>query len=258
MLEINRKDQLLLLTPFIAFILYVIRKYAIIYVWKYIASLFRITNKREEHKFCIYAHRIFHHFIATLLAFPIIYESFGCWLNTYYDINSSCYVPMKLMAICYVYQFSYYISGFYMLFNDEKMHDFYIMILHHSLTLSLILFSFKSKLCYSGISIMWVHDLSDIFLYLLKCCQYARLTTLRKITFIFLIMTFFIFRIFMLPYNLYMHQTLVGPQVYGEQYLYILLWILILCQYYWGTILLRVAWKALNGKEIKDIREKED
>ena len=67
----------------------------------------------------------------------------------------------------------YYFSGLafvltdliWLLFVYEMQSDFYLMLLHHSITISLIVFSYLSNLDNFGAIVFFLHDITDIFVY---------------------------------------------------------------------------------------------
>ncbi|RWS11413.1 ceramide synthase 1-like protein, partial [Dinothrombium tinctorium] len=62
-------------------------------------------------------------------------------------------------------QLSYYVFCVYaLLFLDEKRKDFSAMLIHHCVTIMLIVFSYAVRQWKIGLLTMFVHDICDLFL----------------------------------------------------------------------------------------------
>ena len=57
---------------------------------------------------------------------------------------------------------------------DEKRKDFLVMLIHHILTLTLIIVSYATRYHKVGILVIFVHDVTDILLELTKCHVYLK------------------------------------------------------------------------------------
>jgi len=56
----------------------------------------------------------------------------------------------------------------WLLFIYENQSDFYLMILHHSITTSLITFSYIFNYSQIGVIVLYLHDITDILVYLVR------------------------------------------------------------------------------------------
>lgn len=56
----------------------------------------------------------------------------------------------------------------WLLFLYESQSDFSLMILHHSITISLVTFSYLYSYSQIGVIVFFLHDLTDIFVYLVR------------------------------------------------------------------------------------------
>lgn len=61
----------------------------------------------------------------------------------------------------------------YLLFVYEIQSDFFLMLLHHSITISLIVFSYLSNLDTFGAIVFFLHDITDILVYILRISLYT-------------------------------------------------------------------------------------
>lgn len=87
-------------------------------------------------------------------------------------------------------RFLYFIEcGFYMhslyatIYMDAWRKDFFVMILHHFLTMVLIIASYATRYHKIGILVIFVHDVTDILLEFTKCNVYLKSRNGRKYAF---------------------------------------------------------------------------
>lgn len=100
----------------------------------------------------------------------------------------------------------YYIIGLafvltdlvWLLFLYEVQTDFYLMVLHHSITISLVVFSYLYNFSQIGIIVFYLHDLTDIFVYITRIIINTDYNDVIKITpCVMLLVTYFIYRIYL-------------------------------------------------------------
>ena len=78
------------------------------------------------------------------------------------------YKPL-LFKYYYLISLGYVITDLiWLLFINDSQSDFPIMLLHHSTTISLIAFSYLSNLSQIGITVLFLHDFTDILVYLIR------------------------------------------------------------------------------------------
>jgi hypothetical protein len=61
----------------------------------------------------------------------------------------------------------------WLLFVYEYQSDFYLMLLHHSITISLVMFSYLTNLSQIGVIVFYLHDITDIFVYITRLVIYS-------------------------------------------------------------------------------------
>lgn len=71
----------------------------------------------------------------------------------YYYLISLSYVFTDLVWLLFIY---------------EKQNDFILMLLHHSITISLVVFSYLTNYSQIGVIVFFSHDFSDIFVYIMR------------------------------------------------------------------------------------------
>jgi len=83
--------------------------------------------------------------------------------------------PMILNQF-YLFQLAIWVyTGFSCKWVEARRKDYLEMMTHHVVTIMLVLFSFANENQPIGLVILFVHDFSDIFLDLMKMCNYMKL-----------------------------------------------------------------------------------
>eukprot|EP00943_MAST-04B_sp_MAST-4B-sp1_P002647 g2647.t1 len=83
--------------------------------------------------------------------------------------------PMILNKF-YLFQLAIWVyTGFSCKWIEARRKDYLQMMTHHVITIMLVIFSFASENQPIGLVILFVHDFSDIFLDLMKMCNYLKL-----------------------------------------------------------------------------------
>jgi len=113
------------------------------------------------------------------------------------------------LRMVYTTQLANYISALFFVilgpvFAHSRTHhkDYYIMIMHHVVTIALIGLSYYYSMYRVGSSVLLVHDVSDIFLELGKCFNYMNWETASNITFAIFAIVFFVSRLIIYPYHI--------------------------------------------------------
>jgi hypothetical protein len=104
----------------------------------------------------------------------------------------------------YILGGAFYLQALYsLLFIDEKMKDFYEMVIHHIATISLIVLSLATCHHRIGSLVLLLHDIVDIFLYSAKGChivQHSTFQTVANVLFAIFTVTFFALRLVYFPW----------------------------------------------------------
>ena len=162
--------------------------------------------------------------------------------------------------IIYYIQISYYLNEMidrYIYSNKIiKRKDDKEMLLHHIITLTLLLGSYYTNLIRAGLYVLYLHDINDIFLQLSKTLVYLEYK--ENITDI----TFGIFIISWIYTRLYLYTSLtleMGNNYYGKSTLYNILFYSMSClallNFCWFKMILNVIYNKLVKNKLEDIRE---
>ncbi|KAG9394667.1 transcription factor [Carpediemonas membranifera] len=122
---------------------------------------------------------------------------------------------IRIVELC---QFSYYAVSMVRMFLSErrKHRDFPVMLIHHVVTLGLILFSYPDPFYHrTAITIMLVHDVSDVFLEGSKMLVYCG-QGLSDCTFKVFAVVFPLSRLVLYPYFCVFNYILHSPSVAAE------------------------------------------
>lgn len=83
-------------------------------------------------------------------------------------------VPSDIKWLYFV-ECGFYLHSIYAtLYMDEKRKDFSVMLIHHVLTMTLIIVSYATRYHKIGILVVFVHDVTDILLEFTKCNVYLK------------------------------------------------------------------------------------
>ncbi|XP_020833857.1 ceramide synthase 4-like [Phascolarctos cinereus] len=166
----------------------------------------------------------------------------------------------------YLLELSFYLSLLLTLSLDVKRKDFKEQVVHHFVTITLILFSYSANFVCIGALVLLLHDVSDIFMEACKMLIYAQWSQARDIMFILFALVFFISRLILFPIKvLYTtsYTFLTNYQVFfGYYFANALLMILQGLNVFWFFLIFRMFYKFLSEGQVKnDVRsdiEEED
>lgn len=131
----------------------------------------------------------------------------------------------------------------WLLFFYDAQSDFYLMLLHHTLTISLITFSFLFNLSQVGVIVFYLHDLTDIFVYICRLSLNLTIPTKFKIIPALLLFVVWIYaRIYLYGkylYNVFLLFTVVDPNNIHGKILLSYASILFLMNIFWLIQILR-------------------
>ena len=156
----------------------------------------------------------------------------------------------------FYYQFclSYFSSDLiWLLFINERQTDFVDMLLHHSCTISLIVFSHLTHYSNVGSIVLYLHIQSDIFVHFTRILLQTDLPEIIKdISGLILLVNFLYMRIYVLGeiiYVLYHYVTWKGTV---DWFLLILLVIIYFMHINWSIMLLHKMVQMFTGKKLTD------
>ncbi|XP_032236950.1 ceramide synthase 5 [Nematostella vectensis] len=207
--------------------------------------------------------RFFFYLTATIYGFiVIVYKENWLWNldECFKDFNSHV-ISMELYFY-YVAELGMYISLSFSQFTDVKRKDFWQHMVHHASTIALLLYSYIAGYHRIGAVIVFVHDISDIFLEGAKVFHYAKLQKICDVLFGLLTLTFFGSRLMILPFWVLPACFTTATKYVGDFLVYrIMLGLLLVLQtlhIYWAKCILTIAIGAVTGKGVEDVRSDEE
>jgi hypothetical protein len=162
----------------------------------------------------------------------------------------------------YIMQDGLYFHFLVFQFLDTKRSDFWEMFLHHVCTVYLITFSYLSNKMRIGIWVLFVHDLSDIFMEMAKLTLYMQVKVVPDLIFVLFAISFFVMRLVIFPGRVirscfvdYWNDSIEG----GYRAPVYFLCVLVGLHSYWMFLILKMIYKFMfSGQVEKDIRSESE
>lgn len=134
------------------------------------------------------------------------YGIYVLWDKSWFAKAINCWIGWPAQPVSngiywyYLIELGFYISAVYMLFTDHKRKDFTELIVHHMVTLFLMIISFNYNLLRVGSLVLCVHDQVDYFLSMAKIAMYCKKRMLADVLFVFFIIVWIATRLVIYPY----------------------------------------------------------
>lgn len=188
--------------------------------------------------------------------------------------------PPPLLSVeryYYIISAGFYLSAtVFIVFFDTRRSDFYQTLVHHTVTIGMVTMSYLYGYIRTGMNILALHDIGDIFLYSSKFFHNLAVAGVDVALFVCFAATFYITRLVM--YSRFVHSVVVEalqmlvmrPEfnqwgMFYDTYLvhyvffFIFMFTLLGLQCFWFTMILRLIVDELfYGKKLTDIREADD
>ncbi|KRH94521.1 hypothetical protein M153_2230006183 [Pseudoloma neurophilia] len=204
-------------------------------------------------------YRFLFYFVAVIIEILILKDENWIFTPFQYTLTwSDNKTPFKVRAM-YIFEFSYYITGIWYLLIEKKMKDFNIMVVHHIATISLIFSSFYYNMFRYGITIMFLHDISDPLLEFAKINIYLKNTKIANLLFSVFGFVFLFMRVILFP-SFIILPIIYYSFLYGCKLFFIfslILSVLFILHILWARIIIKMAHKLFVKEELlqKDDRE---
>ena len=184
--------------------------------------------------------------------------------QTDWFLDSSKWLPGYLshqftfsLKVYYFMEITFYFSLLFSQFSDTKRKDFAQQFIHHVVTLSLLLGSYILSLYRFAATIMFIHDTADFWLESAKLFNYAKMQKVCDTLFGIFAVLFFCSRLVYYPgwvAYAYFHYNDANNNIVFNT-LVCLCFVLLFLNFYWGFLVLRLAYKVLvSGKAATDTR----
>jgi len=163
---------------------------------------------------------------------------------------------------CYILlYFARYFQGVFSCLLEHKRKDFIEMQIHHLSTITLIFVAYNNEYCRVGVVVMLLLDPADVPLHFAKLCKYTNRDGLADVFFHIFGVSFFVTRLVFYPYVVW------SAHIEGQEFLPYagaewtcvgLLYVLLLLQLYWFSLIMKVVVKLINGGEVEDVRSDDE
>lgn len=161
----------------------------------------------------------------------------------------------ELLDFYYLLSFGYYLCDFlFLVISKDKSNEFILMILHHTCTIELILFSFLSNYTHVGSLVMFIQCVSDIPNHVTKImlrtdCPYIFIVPVG----LSFVLNYWFYRIYVhsqIIYTIYAYAQ--WKWSYITYFLFSFLIVLLVMQIYWSSYMLYKVVELFTGKKVYD------
>eukprot|EP00357_Protocruzia_adherens_P019121 CAMPEP_0115013952 /NCGR_PEP_ID=MMETSP0216-20121206/25747_1 /TAXON_ID=223996 /ORGANISM="Protocruzia adherens, Strain Boccale" /LENGTH=227 /DNA_ID=CAMNT_0002383515 /DNA_START=668 /DNA_END=1351 /DNA_ORIENTATION=- len=160
----------------------------------------------------------------------------------------------------YMVSFAYHFHSllFHVLISEPRS-DYMEMLLHHTVTCFLLYLSFILNYVRVGVCVLFLHDVSDIFVYLAKVLVDFKLTVLQLPAYVALMTVFgycrlYVYPVYVIPWGSIYAEDVVQGEVLGWDVSAAMLIMLQVLHVYWYALLLKMGiTKIFKGKGAEDV-----
>ena len=226
-------------------------------------------KNKYKRKLSIYGLKFIHYLIITIHSY-FIYDKIDFFpkelfghgdLNNLYNrgVHSFCFFERPyLFDFHYLLNLAYTFADlFCVVFIYDKQTDILIMTFHHFCTIVLILFSYYTHFDSIGCLILFLHNFSDIFVYLGRTFLYAKLPTiLKKIITTSLLIIFVYCRLYFygkLIYYFFLYLNWETFHLYSAYKVTLVSMYILHCN--WTYKLVRIAYNSITKATFDDSRK---
>jgi len=183
---------------------------------------------------------------------PWLWDGGACWEQyPYHTVGWDIWMY-------YMIEIGFYVSLSITQFNDVKRKDFMQNMVHHAVTILLLVFSWSCHFIRIGTLVLIIFDCSDPLLELAKLCKYVKRDQLAEIVFGVFTLTWVFTRCFLFPSRV-LYSTLSAAEKYIDMFpaYYIFNTLLIILQVLnlmWTYLILKMAINGLMKGHVEDSR----
>ncbi|XP_076093560.1 ceramide synthase 5-like [Mytilus galloprovincialis] len=150
------------------------------------------------------------------------YGLFILWDKPWFKKSINCWVDWPAQSVSndiywyYLIELGFYLSAVYMLFTDHKRKDFTEFIIHHVVTIFLLVLSFSYNLLRAGTLVLCIHDQVDYLLAMAKIAIYCKKPLIADTLFVLFILVWIITRLGIYPYVI-LYSVYIDLPVYARE-----------------------------------------
>lgn len=209
----------------------------------------------------------------TLVAFLVSVNEKWFTDSTYFWRDCTalpCNYPVsKKLLLFYCLETGFYLQSIpFLIYYETRRKDFLESMIHHIVTLGLLVYSYYVNLTRVGIMIMLLHDICDVPMEFAKLLKYAGHQTFADAFFALFFITWVAARMVYFP--LYIIRSTwyesisvaaipynINPQPHHAIF-NTLLMVLFVLHCYWSYLIFKILWRALTAGGASDIREDDE
>ena len=216
----------------------------------------RIANKPSKLKrFCEVAWNATFHVSMCLYGTLVLWDKSWFWEIKYcWHRYLSQPVSMDIW-LYYMLELAFYNAETLSHVFGVRRSDFWQTFLHHIISIFLLNISYICNFFRIGSLAMWIHDIADIFLENAKLCNYLGRKSLSYLFFYGLIISWLVTRLVYYPTWIIYSIAVEGPQVLeftpGCDLQTIMLFVVLLLNFFWFYIIAKMAYKNVLSSEDK-------
>ncbi|KAL5007544.1 hypothetical protein ScPMuIL_016350 [Solemya velum] len=199
---------------------------------------------------------IFIYGVVVLYDKPWVWDTHEMWRGyPYHHVTNGVYWY-------YILEVGFYWSLVMTLLVDLKRKDFTEMVVHHAVTILLLLFSWVTNYTRVGTMVLALHDVADIWLQLAKLFTYFKYKRTSEVFFVIFIITWVISRLIFFPVRI-IHSIFVDLNKYilPVVSLYIFKGLLLTLQvlhFIWTYFIIKAVVKKSRQGDLTDVRSDTD
>ena len=213
-------------------------------------------------KFCETAWRCTFYLSAFIYGIIILWDKPWTWDSVYCFIDYPHHTVSQSEWWYYNIETAFYLSLLASQCFDVKRKDFWIMFIHHCVTLILFIFSWACNLVRIGTLVIVMHDFADIPLEFGKMMAYAKRNLFADISFVVFSLFWIISRLIVFPYRIIYYSLIVAPRMlpmFNAYYFFNgFLLALQTMHIVWTYYIFKVALHTINNDSIRDVRSDDD
>jgi len=160
----------------------------------------------------------------------------------------------------YLIAAGYHMSEVAMLFLEQRHPDFWEMLLHHTVSVSLVSLSYALNYIRVGSLVLLLHGATDILIYLSKAIVDTPNMNFIMVTWIALVVAYGYFRIFVFPVYIMRSAWMESvaeagaSKIFGWAYLNFALCVLLFLHVYWFGLILKIGFLFRTTGQARDLQ----
>ena len=265
--KLSDLNIMLYLVPIITFARFIIEKFIMILAVTYIQKSNHTEEFQEKYKrkltnnifkflYFVFSMTIGWTALSKSKTFPVELLGSGDLMNCFTGFPDMLFFEKPdFFDFYYLFSLSYVTTDFiFLIFIHDIQSDFSVMLAHHISTIHLVSFSYLTSYSQIGILIIFIHDFSDIFIYITRVVIHLNAPDKIKLVSVFFMVVFFIYLRFFVLVKVALYLYWYCPL--ENEFIIIMFSFLqfLFCMHvYWICLIFGKILKYKNENEIEDL-----